>query len=96
MQPNDTQSREECRRVGGQPNILRAARSVGEQEGSQAHSEPPSTLRAGGSVGGEREGSQAHSEPGGVGGQLSTLRARGRGGWEREGSQAHSESVGVV
>ena len=45
-----TQSREECARVGEQPNILRAGRSVGEQEGSQTHT----------------QSRQAHSEPGGV------------------------------
>ena len=28
------------RRPGGQPNALRAGRSVGEQEGSQTYSEP--------------------------------------------------------
>ena len=60
-----TQSQEECTRVGGQPNILRAGRSVGEQEGSETHSEPSNTLRAGGRGGGECEGSQAYSEPGG-------------------------------
>ena len=80
-----TQSREECRRVGGQPNILRAARSVGEQEGSQTHSEPPSTLRAGGRGGWEREGSQAYSELGGMveGSGRSAKHTQSRGEWWR-------------
>ena len=62
-----TQSREECRRAGRQPNTLRAAKHTqcwGEWWmglGGQTN-----TLRARKSGGGEREGSQTHSEPGGV------------------------------
>ena len=91
-----TQSKEECTRVGGQPNILRAGRSVGEQEGSQTHSEPPSTLRAGGRGGEEREGSQAHSEPGGVveGGGRAAKHTQSQGGVVEGGGRAvkHTQS----
>ena len=61
-------------------------RSVGwGQEGSQTHSEPPSTLRVGGSDGGEQEDSQEHSEPGGVveGSGRTAKHTESRGEWWR-------------
>ena len=61
---NHTQSREKCRRAGGQPNTLRAAKHTQRRgEWWRGAGGQPSTLRAGRSVGGGREGSQAHSEP---------------------------------
>ena len=79
----------------GQPSTLRAGGSGGgEQEGSQAHSEPGGVLEGGGRAANHPQSWEEWWR--GAGGQPSTLRAGRSGGGGREGSQAHSEPGGVV
>ena len=106
-----TQSREECRRAGLQPNILRAGgKGGGEREGSQAHSEPGGVVEGGGRAvkhtqsreewwrGAGMPSKHTQSQEDGwrgAGGHPSTLRAGRSGGGGQECSQTHSEPGGV-
>ena len=80
--------------TGGQPNTLKAGRSVGGgQEVSQTHSEQRGVLDGARRAAKHTQSRQAHSESGGVvEGSRRTAKntqSRGSGGGEREGSQEH-------
>ena len=93
-----THSREECRRAGGQPNTLIAAKHIQcRREWWRGTGGQLSTLRARGNGGVERKGSQAHSEPGGVveGGGRAAKHTQSREEWWRgAGGQPSTHRAG--